>query len=68
MSVASTRPVGPTRAASHSGTDMPPAPTSQHRQPEPTPISRRWLKVERSNRVASASNRVPAWICWLASR
>ena len=33
MSVASTRPAGPTRPASQLGTDGPPAPTSQHRHP-----------------------------------
>ena len=33
MSVASTRPPGPTRSASHRTTDVPPAPTSQQRQP-----------------------------------
>lgn len=31
MSVASTAPAGPTRSAGPSGTEGPPAPTSQHR-------------------------------------
>jgi hypothetical protein len=37
MSVATTFPVGPTFLASQDTTDVPPAPTSQQRQPDPTP-------------------------------
>ena len=57
MSVASTRPALPTRAASQAGTVTPPAPTSQHRQPAVTPVSSRCRNVTGSSSRASASNR-----------
>jgi hypothetical protein len=68
MSVASTRPDGPTRSASHAGTLAPPAPTSQHRQPGPTLTAARCRKVTGSNSSDIASNRRPASTCRLSSR
>lgn len=68
MSVATTRPVGPTFLASQDTTDVPPAPTSQQRQPDPMPKRSMCRKVVGSKRVAKASKRFPASVCRLSRR
>ena len=57
MSVASTWPAGPTRSDRWATTDVPPAPTSQQRQPGARPRPSRCRNVEGSNRVAKAVKR-----------
>ena len=57
MSVASTCPCGPTRPARWRSTDVPPAPTSQQRQPGASPSRSRWRKVEGSKSAAKAVKR-----------
>ena len=60
MSVATTVPVAPTRPASQVGTDAPPAPTSQQRQPLAMPIDVNVSNVLRSKRATRAAKRSSA--------
>jgi hypothetical protein len=46
----------------------PPAPTSQTRQPGPSPSAARWRNVDGLNSSERASKRWPASACWLSSR
>jgi hypothetical protein len=57
ISVATTRPLGPTRAAGPAGTEGPPAPTSQHRQPAVIPQG---VDVVKRHRVEDRRERVEA--------
>ncbi len=68
MSVATTVPVAPTRPASQVGTDAPPAPTSQQRQPLAMPIDVNVSNVLRSKQAASAAKRSSASLGASASR
>ena len=68
MSVATTVPVAPTRPASQVGTDAPPAPTSQQRQPPAMPSDVNVSNVLRSKQAARAAKRSSASTGASASR
>ena len=68
MSVASTRPDGPTCSASHAGTLTPPAPTSQQAHPAATPTPARCRNVTGSNNSAQRLESAPGLGCRLSSR
>src|SRR5581483_10900109 len=59
-STARTEPPAPTRSQSHRVIDPPPAPTSRHRHPGPTPIASRYRVVAGSWMSSSAARRVRA--------
>ena len=68
VSVARTYPLGPAAAASAAGMLVPPAPTSQQREPAVTPSRSKCPRVTPSNSAASRPNRSPASTRALSSR